>query len=113
MRNCRTLILLKVCLLVSFPFAYGEEKTSEQPAVNLDQDSLYLESTFIGDKEQPTVSYFIPWKNTGTPDKLNWNLEEKYDESLELIDRDIMVRSMSIYNELDMEGVQSSEETTD
>ena len=109
MFNCRIRMLLMVCLLVMFPLAYGEEKSNEQPAVSLDQNSLYLESTFIGDKEQPTVSYFIPWKNTGTPDKLNWNLEEKYDESLQLIDRDIMVRSMSIYNELDMEGVQPSE----
>lgn len=69
-----------------------------------DAPTLYLESTLVGDKEQPTVSYFIPWKGTGTPDKLHWNLEQKNDKTLELIDRDVMVRSMSIYNELNMEN---------
>ena len=85
--------------------AQNEEK-EKQPPNNLPRsdDSLYLESTVVGDKEQPTVSYFIPWKGTGTPDKLHWNIEQKNDKTLELIDRDIMVRSMSIYNELDMEN---------
>ncbi|VUD68837.1 hypothetical protein TDB9533_04196 [Thalassocella blandensis] len=88
--------------------AQSEKKTDdEKPPVNnlpRSDDSLYLESTVVGDKEQPTVSYFIPWKGTGTPDKLNWNIEQKNDKTLDLIDRDIMVRSMSIYNELDMEN---------
>ncbi len=77
----------------------------ESPKTNQsDAPTLYLESTLVGDKEQPTVSYFIPWKGTGTPDKLHWNLEQKNDKTLELIDRDVMVRSISIYNELDMES---------
>lgn len=78
--------------------------TKDKPAEAEDESTLYLESTLVGDKEQPTVSYFIPWKGTGTPDNLHWNIEQKNDKTLELIDRDIMVRSMSIYNELDMEN---------
>lgn len=92
----RYLILIFMMILSGVSFA---EQSKAEPK----DSSLYLESTFIGDKEQPTVSYFIPWKDTGTPDKLHWNIEEKHDRSLEIIDRDIMLRSMSIYNELDME----------
>lgn len=82
----------------------SDKKSQKEEGPRMKNDALYLESTVVGDKEQPTVSYFIPWKGTGTPDKLHWNIEEKNDKTLELIDRDIMVRSMSIYNELDMEN---------
>ncbi len=82
-------------------FAIAQEESASKRSG--DESTLYLESTLVGDKEQPTVSYFIPWKGTGTPDNLHWNLEQKNDKTLELIDRDVMVRSMSIYNELDME----------
>lgn len=64
---------------------------------------IQLESTFVGDKEQPAVSYFIPWQGTSTPDKLQWNMEQKHDATLQLIDRDVMVRSINIYEEMDME----------
>lgn len=83
----------------------ADKKAQKEEEPRMQSDALYLESTVVGDKELPTVSYFIPWKGTGTPDKLHWNIEEKNDKTLELIDRDIMVRSMSIYNELDMENV--------
>ncbi len=62
-----------------------------------------LESTFVGDKEQPAVSYFIPWKGTSTPDKLQWNLDVKYDQTLDLVDRDVVRRSMNIYDEMQLE----------
>lgn len=64
---------------------------------------MRLESTFVGDKEQPGVSYFIPWKGTSTPDKLHWNIENKNDKTLELIDRDVILRSTNIYNEMNLE----------
>lgn len=102
------LISVLVLTLSANSFAQTDKanKDEKSPENNIPRsdDSLYLESTVVGDKEQPTVSYFIPWKGTGTPDKLNWNIEQKNDKTLDLIDRDIMVRSMSIYNELDMEN---------
>jgi hypothetical protein len=64
---------------------------------------IQLESTFIGDKEQPSVSYFIPWKGTDSPDGLKWNIERKNDDTLNIVDRDIMLRSMNIYNEMNLE----------
>ncbi len=101
--------LILICVVSSIGFAEdGSKKTAEAVDVS-EEPTLYLESTLIGDKEQPTVSYFIPWKETGTPDKLHWNIEQKNDKTLDLIDRDIMVRSMSIYDELDMESMLGKE----
>lgn len=68
-----------------------------------------LESAIVGDKEQPAVSYFIPWKGTSTPDKLQWNLDVKYDQTLDLVDRDVMVRSMNIYDEMNLEAPEKAE----
>lgn len=65
--------------------------------------SIRLESTFVGDKEQPAISYFIPWKGSETPEKLQWNLEPKHDQTLQVVDRDVLIKSMNVYNELDME----------
>ncbi|ROS01197.1 hypothetical protein EDC56_1625 [Sinobacterium caligoides] len=69
-----------------------------------DDEPIMLESSFIGDKEQPTVSYFIPWQGLGAPDKLHWNMEGKHDESLSPVDRDVMLRSMRIYDEMSLES---------
>jgi len=68
-------------------------------------EPIRLESTFIGDKEQPSVSYFIPWKGTESPDKLRWKIERKNDDTLNVVDRDIMLRSMTIYNEMQLEKI--------
>ena len=64
---------------------------------------IKLESTFVGDKEQPSVSYFVPWQGIGTPDKLYRNIEGKHDQSLTAVDRDVLVRSMRIYEDMGME----------
>ncbi len=78
----------------------GEKKPSK---VITEDELIRLESTFIGDKEQPSVSYFIPWKGTDSPDGLKWKIERKNDDTLNLVDRDIMLRSMNIYNEMQLE----------
>ncbi|PCK04846.1 MAG: hypothetical protein COA42_18745 [Alteromonadaceae bacterium] len=65
---------------------------------------INLESTITGDKEQPAVSYFIPWQKVGTPDKLRWDMDQKHDDSLETVDRDVMVRSMTIYQQMNIEN---------
>lgn len=101
--------LILICVVSPIGFAEDENRNAAKPVNVSEEPTLYLESTLIGDKEQPTVSYFIPWKETGTPDKLHWNIEQKNDKTLELIDRDIMVRSMSIYGELDMENTLGKE----
>ncbi|MFL0799325.1 MAG: hypothetical protein K6L80_02660 [Agarilytica sp.] len=102
------LIFCVVC-----PTAFAEDAVNsdaeKKARLSAEEPTLFLESTLVGDKEQPTVSYFIPWKGTGTPDNLHWNLEQKNDRTLDVIDRDIMVRSMSIYNELNMENVPAPE----
>ncbi len=79
-----------------------EEGKASSKAITEDE-LIRLESTFIGDKEQPSVSYFIPWKGTDSPDDLKWQIERKNDDTLNLVDRDIMLRSMNIYNEMQLE----------
>lgn len=69
-----------------------------------DEGPIRLESVFVGDKEQPAISYFIPWQGIGAPDKLLWNVEEKHDKALETVDRDIMLRSIQLYDQLQLES---------
>ena len=66
--------------------------------------SIDLESTIVGDKEQPAVSYFVPWQDVGTPEKLQWNIDRKHDNTLDLLDRDVMLRSMTVYSQMNMEN---------
>ncbi len=65
---------------------------------------IELETYIVGDKEQPAVSYFVPWQGTSAPDKLHWNIEDKNDQTLKEVDRDVMLRSIDIYNEMDLEN---------
>lgn len=73
--------------------------------VSADDDmSIQLQSTFVGDKEQPSVSYFLPWQGMGSPDKLFRNIEGKNDDSLQPVDREVLVRTMRMYNEMNLEN---------
>ncbi len=83
-------------------FAFAEE---EKKVTKKDEEPtrILLESSFIGDKEQPSVSYFIPWDGIGTPDKLQWQISDKIDRTLDLVDRNVMRRSTAIYQELNLE----------
>ena len=81
------------------PKQQQKKQAEEQPS-----PTVKLESVFVGDKEQPAISYFIPWQGIGTPDKLHWNVEEKYDKALDLVDRDIMLRSIHFYEEMQLEN---------
>lgn len=74
------------------------------PCIAEEETRIELESFIVGDKEQPAVSYFVPWQGTGAPDKLHWNIEDKNDQTLDLVDRDVMLRSMDIYNEMNLEA---------
>jgi hypothetical protein len=84
------------------------QKDEEQP-----NTTVRLESVFVGDKEQPAISYFIPWQGIGTPDKLYWNVEEKHDKALNLVDRDIMLRSIHFYQEMQLETPEATAKLTD
>ena len=70
------------------------------------EEPIKLQSSFVGDKEQPAVSYFVPWEGPGGNDKLYRKEEDKYENSIDAVDRDVMLRSMRIYNELNLEQVQ-------
>lgn len=100
--------LLLGCVCISF-YSFAEEDAKDKKPVEESNTYYKLESTFVGDKEQPAVSYFIPWKGTSTPDKLQWNLDVKYDSTLDLVDRDVVRRSMNIYDEMNLENSGSSE----
>lgn len=82
--------------------AKAKEKSSARK-----EGPIRLESVFVGDKEQPAVSYFIPWQGVGTPDKLHWNMEKKHDDELKMVDREVMLRSMQLYNEMQLEAPQN------
>lgn len=69
------------------------------------EEPIKLQSSFVGDKEQPAVSYFVPWQGPDGNDKLYRKEEDKYEKSIDAVDRDVMLRSMRIYNEMDLEHV--------
>ena len=88
---------IRICLAAAILMA-GSAIASEEDQL------IKLESTITGDKEQPAVSYFIPWQDVGTPDKLQWNIDKKHDNTLDLLDRDVMLRSMQVYEQMNLEN---------
>ncbi|WP_417567395.1 hypothetical protein [Marinobacter sp.] len=69
----------------------------------LGQEDIDLESTFVGDKEQPSVSYFIPWKPPEGPEKLYRSITSVSGRVFEVVDRDVHSRTMQFYDELSLE----------
>lgn len=84
----------------------SEEKQTNKTKKKPQDTAIKLESVFVGDKEQPAVSYFIPWQGIGAPDKLYWNVEEQHDKALDLVDRETMLRSIHFYGEMNLENTQ-------
>ena len=68
------------------------------------EEPIKLESQFVGDKEQPAVSYFMSWQGPGSTENLYRKEEDKYEKSIDTVDRDVMLRSMRIYDEMNLEG---------
>lgn len=101
--------MLVTLFSISASYADDKKPAPDPKSVATDDPAIRLESVFVGDKEQPSVSYFIPWKGSGTPDKLQWNMEEKYDQALQVIDRDVLLNSMHIYNAMDLESKSATE----
>ena len=91
-----TAIAISALLLTAPMYSFAAEDEPEHV--------LKIESTITGDNEQPAVSYFVPWQEVGTPDKLQWQMDEKYDDTLGKADREIMLRSMRIYQQMNIEN---------
>lgn len=68
------------------------------------QEKVDLESTFVGDKEQPAVSYFIPWEPPKGPDDLYRPIKSISGNVLQPVDRDVLANKMRFYDELSLEG---------
>lgn len=101
---------LSLMLIASVSFADEkvDQENNSKNKTNADDADILLQSTFVGDKEQPAVSYFVPWKGSESPDKLRWNREPKNDQALDIVDREVMVNSMTIYDEMDLEAQSST-----
>lgn len=101
-----------LCLVLIANLTFADDKTDDKNnstnKTKVDDSEILLQSTFVGDKEQPAVSYFVPWKGSASPDKLRWNRESKNDQALDIVDREVMVNSMTIYDEMDLESQSST-----
>jgi hypothetical protein len=73
------------------------------------QERIDLESTFIGDKEQPSVSYITPWKPPEGPSKLYRPIKSISGNVLDPVDREVLARSIQYYNELSLEDTGGRE----
>ena len=71
---------------------------------NAGDEPIKLESTFVGDKEQPPVSYFIPWQGVGVSNRLYRSIEGRLDNTLEPVDRDVLIRSIRVYSDMNVEN---------
>ncbi|MGD8616267.1 MAG: hypothetical protein PVI91_11445 [Gammaproteobacteria bacterium] len=67
------------------------------------EERIDLESTFVGDKEQPSVSYFVPWRPPEGPSKLYRPIKSISGNVLDPVDRDVLARSIQFYDELSLE----------
>ena len=73
------------------------------PMVAAAEERIDLESTFVGDREQPSVSYFVPWRPPEGPSKLYRPIKSISGNVLDPIDRDVLARSIQFYSELSLE----------
>ena len=73
------------------------------PAFAAAQELIDLESTFVGDREQPSVSYIIPWKPPEGPDGLYRPIKSISANALDPLDREVLARNVRFYNELSLE----------
>ena len=73
------------------------------PAFAAAQELIDLESTFVGDREQPSVSYIIPWKPPEGPDGLYRPIRSISANALDPLDREVLARNIRFYNELSLE----------
>ena len=76
------------------------------PASVMGQEKIDLESTFVGDREQPAVSYITPWKPPEGPDKLYRPIRSIAVNVLDPVDRDVLSRNIQYYSELSLEEVK-------
>lgn len=106
MNSYHLIIRLKISIIVFLcviPVSAAQD-LGETEEASPDEALIRLQSNIIGDKEQPSVSYFIPWKGIDSPDGLRWEVERRNDDTLGIVDRDIMRRSMTIYNRMNFEA---------
>ncbi|MGD2137115.1 MAG: hypothetical protein PVJ66_06030 [Gammaproteobacteria bacterium] len=73
------------------------------PMAAQSQESIDLESTFVGDREQPSVSYITPWKPPEGPSRLYRPIKSISGNALDPVDRDVLARNIRYYNELSLE----------
>lgn len=109
MKPIYALVLLAALLPITVSAEAGsanESSKKDSSGTPSENPAIRLQSTFIGDKEQPAVSYFVPWQGTSTPDKLQWSMENKHDATLETVDRKVLERTTTIYREMQLEGTQ-------
>lgn len=78
-------------------------------AANASAEQVDLESTFVGDKEQPAVSFFIPWEQTKGPEDLYRPLRSISGNVLESVDKEVLERNVRFYGELALEHAQETQ----
>lgn len=81
---------VSLCALVSSQ-AISVEKTIE------------LQSTFIGDREQPGVSYIMPWKPPEGPEGLYRPIDSISNNVLDPLERDLLIHSVHYYEQMALE----------
>ncbi len=67
-------------------------------------ETIKLESIFVGDKEQPSVTYIMPWKPPEGPDKLYRPIDTVSQNILAPVDREVLLLSVQYYETMALEA---------
>lgn len=77
-------------------------------AADKKDETVQLQSTFVGDKEQPSVSYIMPWKPPEGPEKLYRPIDAISGDVLDPLDRDQLLRGVHYYEQMALEQKQQN-----
>ena len=67
------------------------------------EKAIDLQSTFVGDKEQPGVSYIMPWKPPEGPEGLYRPIDSISNNVLDPLERDLLIHSVHYYEQMALE----------
>jgi len=97
--------LILLLALVSSQQLYAEQDVvlnGEQAALQQRPQVLELQSTIVGNQEQPEVIYIVPWQQIEAPAPSYQPMQQIVDGQFDLLDRDEWRRKVDLQKALEM-----------
>ena len=97
-------LLSKILLLSCIGFtslsslSFAEQSKNDQGQVQKRPGVIELQSTIVGNQEQPEVIYIIPWQQIDAPEPSYQPMQQLIDGQFEPLDRDEWRRKIDLDN---------------